>query len=94
MNAGRSPDFREKRLTLREVAYLTGARERVIERMVSFDLVEPADREWQFPPEVVPYIRRLLRLHADLGISWSSMPMVLDLLERIEELERQLEGRR
>ena len=30
------------------------------------------------------------RLHTDLGVSWTSMPLVLDLLDRIHDLEREL----
>lgn len=79
-------------LTLGELAYLVGIREQVVRRMVHYELIQPDRRtpEWCFRPEVVPRVRRLVRLHYQLEVSWSSMPLVLELLGRIDELEQRI----
>jgi len=40
-----------------------------------------------FPGHILDRLSTGLRLHRDLGIDWSGVSIVLDLLERIEELE-------
>ena len=35
-------------------------------------------------------IRRILRLRHDLGVNWAGIGVVLDLLAKIEELEREI----
>ena len=79
-------------LTASELASLVGVREQVVRRMVRLELIQPrrSTPEWRFTPELVPRVRRLVRLHYQLEVSWSSMPMVLDLLDRIEILEARL----
>ena len=79
----------ETYLTINDLAYVTGTRKRIIERIVSLELISPCreDPEPCFEPEIVPTVKRLIRLHKHLGVSWSSMEFVLELLERIDELE-------
>jgi hypothetical protein len=43
--------------------------------------------------EYLSLVRKILRLRYDLGVSWSSMDLVLQLLDHIEALERQIDGR-
>ena len=43
-----------------------------------------------FPETAVPRIWRIMRLRRDLGINWSGIGVVLDLLDKIEELEREI----
>ena len=45
----------------------------------------------RFPQHEVHRLCRGLRLHRDLGINWPGVVLALDLLERIENIERQLE---
>lgn len=35
-------------------------------------------------------LRRATRLHADLGVGWAALGLVVDLLERVEALESRL----
>ena len=42
---------------------------------------------------VIPRLRKIVRLHYDLGIGWNSIGIVLDLLSRIEELENNVAGK-
>ena len=46
-----------------------------------------------FGPEALPRVRRMLRLRRDLQVGWTSLGLVLDLLERVERLERELARR-
>jgi chaperone modulatory protein CbpM len=43
-----------------------------------------------FPLEAFDRLQRGLRLHHDLGINWQGVNVALELLERIEELEQQV----
>jgi hypothetical protein len=63
-----------------------------IERFVNLGLLDPCAKdqethEWLFDNEVVMVVNKILRLHHDLGINYSGIGVVMDLLERIEELE-------
>lgn len=81
-----------ERLTLEQVAVLTGTNQRQVDRMLSFELIKPLEDvdEEIFDVNVIGKVRKLLRLHHDLGVSWASMGLVLDLLDRIDELENHL----
>ena len=76
-------------LTVHDLSCLTGLSERLIQRLISIEVIEPDERtpEPCFRTEIVVRVRRIRRLHVELGVSWSSMPLVLELLQRIEELE-------
>jgi chaperone modulatory protein CbpM len=82
----------EDMLTVYDLACVTGMSARVIRRLISLEVIQPDTRapEPYFRTEAVPRVRRMRRLHVELGVSWSSMPLVLELLSRIEELERRL----
>jgi hypothetical protein len=81
-----------EQLTLHELAGLVGIRRQFIERMVRLELIRPVrrDPEVVFTPAVVPRVRKVIRLHYQLEVSWSTMELVLQLLDRIEEMERRL----
>jgi hypothetical protein len=85
----------EYRITLAELAYLAGANREMVEEMLDLDLIEPCTREPEmcFAVEVLPRVRRMLRLHHHVGVDFNSMELVLDLLDRIEALEQELERR-
>jgi hypothetical protein len=76
-------------LTVHDLASVTGLSEFVIKRLVYLEVIVPAHRapEPCFRIEVVTRVQRMRRLHVELGVSWSSMPLVLDLIDRIHELE-------
>ena len=77
------------KLTAEQLAFLCGADPRMIRAMVDVELINPADPEGRlFDISLVPQVKRALRLRYDLGVGWVSMPLVLRLLDRIEELER------
>ncbi len=80
-------------INARELALVTRTRKRTIERLVSFELVKPAKEapELLFTPDVVPRVNRLIRLHIELGVGWSSMEVVLELMDRVKYLEREID---
>lgn len=79
----------EDMLTVYELSCVTGLSERVIERLMALEVLEPdrADPQPCFRTETVMHVRRIRHLHVELGVGWSSIPLVLELLRRIEELE-------
>ncbi len=63
----------------------------LVRRFVTLGLIEPAaqtgDEMW-FSSAQVGRIARMQRLRSDLALNYSAVGLVLDLLDRIEELER------
>jgi MerR family transcriptional regulator/heat shock protein HspR len=85
-----------------EVVCLCGVHPDLVDRLGSLGLVEPVgrdayDSEPLFRRETVPLIEKILRLRKELGINYVGVGVVLELLSRIEKLEkriRELESRR
>jgi MerR family transcriptional regulator/heat shock protein HspR len=87
-------------LTLAEVAYHCGLHPELIERLVRIGLIDYVARdvngEILFQAEVIPLIRRILRLRNHLGVNYAGIGVILELMSRIETLEnhvRELEDR-
>jgi hypothetical protein len=47
-----------------------------------------------FPPEVTLRVSRVLRLERDLGVNFEGAAVILDLLDRIDQLEHELRSLR
>jgi DNA-binding transcriptional MerR regulator len=82
-------------LRLAEVAGLCNIHPDVIDRFVRLGLVDPAGRdeisnEWIFQPEVIPALRKIMRLRNELGINFAGIGVIVDLLSRIEQLEARI----
>lgn len=88
----RQPPARTGLLSLRETARQACVHPELVERMVDLGLIEPEQfsPEILFAPEAVGDICKALRLRNELGINWAGVGLVMDLLERIGELEREL----
>lgn len=57
--------------------------------LVERGLVEPARADGsEFTPAAAIRVRRMMRLRADLGVSYVGAAIIVDLLERIDRLER------
>jgi chaperone modulatory protein CbpM len=82
-----------RRLPLERFARRAGVHPELIRRFVALGLVEAArDRAgelWLEPAELAT-VARVQRLHAGLSLNYAAIGLVLDLLERIEELEAAL----
>ena len=79
-------------VTTEELASLARLHPEMLERLVEWGLVEPEQSkpELLFRETVVPRIWRIMRLRRDLGINWAGIGVVLDLLDRIDEMEREI----
>jgi len=87
------------RYTLTEVAYRAGLHPELIDRFIRLGLIEFSGRtddgELLFDSEVIPLIRRILRLRNQLGVNYAGVGVILELMSRLEALEariRELEG--
>lgn len=82
----------ENLVTTGELARLARLHPEMVDKLVEWGLIDPV--KWEpkllFPETAVPRIWRIMRLRRDLGINWSGIGVVLDLLDKIEELEREI----
>jgi chaperone modulatory protein CbpM len=84
------PLARTARLSLDGFAYRAGLHPDLVRRYVALGLVD-ADRDgagrlWFRPAELLT-IARVQRLRAELSLNYAAIGLVLDLLNRIDELE-------
>lgn len=88
------PGWATRYLSITEVAARCGVHPELIERFVYLGLIDPVggdeDCLW-FPLEVVPLVRKIIRLRNHLGINYAGIGLVLELMNRIEKLESQLQ---
>jgi hypothetical protein len=81
------------RLSLDEVAYRCGLHPKVIRQFVALSLVEAdqdgSGRFW-FDSGAPAALARAQRLRTGLGLNYAAIGLVLDLLDRIEQLEATL----
>ena len=79
-------------ITLQQLADLACVHPELVHLMVEWSLVDPArtDPELLFQETAVPRIWRIMRLKNDLGINWNGIGVILNLLERIDHLEREI----
>jgi len=78
-------------LRLEELAERCDLSPELVRRFVLLGLIDPeVESSSLFQPEVVLRIHRIVRIHHDLGVNYSGTGVILDLLDRIEELEARL----
>ena len=80
-------------LTLEALAEAAELQPALVEQLVSYGLLEPLRREATviyFDAGAIARCRTIRRLRADLGINLPGIGAVLDLLQRIETLQREL----
>jgi chaperone modulatory protein CbpM len=84
------------RLPLERFARRAGVHPELVRRFVALGLVEAvrdrAGELWLDPAELAT-VARVQRLRAGLSLNYASIGLVLDLLDRIEELEAALRAR-
>jgi len=82
-------------LTIEELATAVGLSAVRIERLVRvglLDATEPGPR--LFTAATAARLRRMLRLHRDLRVNLDGAAIIVDLVEQLEALERELSHRR
>lgn len=86
------PDLDEP-LTLDVVAETVGAKRSLVVRLAEHGLIETVGSgadEPLVPRRVVVQLRRMQRLRRDLGVNFAGAAIILDLVGRIEELNREV----
>jgi chaperone modulatory protein CbpM len=80
-------------LTFDVVAETVGARRSLVVRLAQQGLIETVDAdadEPRLPRRVVVQLRRMQRLRRDLGVNFTGAAIILELVQRIEQLNREL----
>src|ERR1044071_7618920 len=80
-------------LTCDVVAMIVGAKRSLVLRLVQQGLIETVDTETDeplVPRRAVVRLRRMQRLRRDLGVNFAGAAVILDLVGRIEQLNREL----
>lgn len=82
---------RPVRLSLDSYAHITGVHPDLVRRLVALGLLEvtrDARGDLWFDPSQVRSLARVQRLHLGLSLPYSSLGLIIDLLDRITDLER------
>jgi len=82
-------------VTFGEVSRLCDIHPKMIIRLVQLGLIDPLGKEktedaWTFPVETIQLVRKIIRLRNQLGINYSGIGVVLELLSRIEAMEARI----
>jgi chaperone modulatory protein CbpM len=79
-------------ITITELAYCSGCSAETILELLEHDLLQAVEStpEPRFQVEAVGRVRRIRRIEVELEVGYPAMALVLDLLDRIEALERRL----
>jgi chaperone modulatory protein CbpM len=82
-------------VTVDVVAQTVGTRRSLVVRLAQQGLIETVDsgtdaHEPLVPRRVVIQLRRMQRLRRDLGVNFAGAAVILDLVGRIEQLNREL----
>ena len=85
-----------ERLTLEAAAARVGLHPVLVERFVEFGLVEPVERtgaEIRLDAASLPRLVAISRLRTDLGVNLHGVAVILDLVDRLAVLQRDLTWR-
>ena len=75
------------------VAETAGAKRSVVVQLAQHGLIETVDAgadEPLVPRRMVVQLRRMQRLRRDLGVNFAGAAIILDLVQRIEQLNREV----
>jgi DNA-binding transcriptional MerR regulator len=79
------------RLSIEELAAAAGISAARLARLIRLGLVEPtAPGASEFTAATAAQLRRMLRLHGDLGVNLAGAVIIVDLLGRLERVEAEL----
>ena len=83
----------EDALTFDVVAESIGARRSLVVRLAQEGLIETVEGETGeplLPRHTIVQLRRMQRLHRDLGVNFTGAAVIIELVGRIEQLNRDL----
>src|SRR4051812_43071877 len=86
----------DEALTFDVVAETVGARRSLVVRLARQGLIETVEGDADeplLPRSAIMQLRRMQRLHRDLGVNFIGAAIILDLVGRIEQLNREMRGR-
>ncbi|MCW2771467.1 MAG: MerR family transcriptional regulator [Aeromicrobium sp.] len=89
-NGTRWPLARPYRLSLDSYARITGVHPELVRRIVTLgllDITRDAEGNLWFDPSQVREMATVQRLHLRLNLTYSSLGLVMDLLDQISDLE-------
>jgi len=64
----------------------------LLERMTALGIIEPKDRMLSL--EDVERVNRIIRLRESLGVNLSGAAVIIELLDRLEAMEKEIERQR
>src|SRR5215510_4901646 len=83
-----------EQLTLESLAACAGVHPALITYFVEYGLLEPNTRtgtQWLFNTACIARLHRIERLRRDLGANLPGIAVILDLLDRLSTLQREVE---
>ncbi len=83
-------------ITIVELCEVCSVERKMVDEMIDEGILEPTDRGLerpQFPYSSVRRTRTVIHLQRDLGVNLAGAALVLELLERIDDLRTQLRRR-
>ena len=83
-----------EQLTLESLAACAGVHPTLITYFVEYGLLEPSTRtgtQWLFDTACIARLRTIERLRRDLGANLPGIAVILDLLDRLTSLQREVE---
>ena len=86
-----APDDVDPLLSIDELALTAGVSRTRVARLVALGIVDPVEPDPpRFSPAIAIRLRRMFRLHRDLGVNIVGTAIILDLLDRLERMESDL----
>ena len=82
------PLFRRERVMIDELPYQT----LIMERLSALGAIEIEDK--MLPVDQIERIAKILRLRQSLGVNLSAAAIICELLDRLEEMEKEIERQR
>ena len=92
--ADASPPSTSRKMLFAQIIEMTGMEEEVVLELISLEWVSPAstaDGHYLFEARDLYRLRKLSRLCNDLEITAAGGSIIVDLLERVEQLEARIE---
>jgi DNA-binding transcriptional MerR regulator len=83
-----------EQFTLEGLAACAGVHPVLIENFVEYGLLEPVERrgtQWLFDTACLARLRMIERLRRELGATLAGIAVILDLLDRLTTLQREVE---
>lgn len=85
------PREHERLLSIDELALAAGASRARVARLVALGIVDPVEPDSaSFTAGTAIRLRRMFRLHRDVGVNIVGAAIILDLMDRLERTESRL----